>query len=204
MRCVTEKSEDKIKEAARRVFLKKGFDGTTSRDIAREADMNIALTNYYFRSKEKLFLEIFKDVLDEYIKDMLEILNRPIGLKEKISEMIENDFRMMKTEPDLIIFIMNEVHKEPDRLFSDNSICRLLESSLFVKQLDEGIANGTVRPIRMENILPLMKGCIEFIYVGKHIHKNLFNLNDEEFEKYAQEQKEHVKAMVCNYLILKD
>ena len=119
MKCVTEKSEDKIREAAKRVFLKKGFDGTTSRDIAKEADMNIALTNYYFRSKEKLFLEIFKDVLEEYFQNMLTILNKDIDIKTKISEIIDNDFTMMKSEPDLIIFIMNEIHKSPQRLFPD-------------------------------------------------------------------------------------
>ena len=145
MKCIGEKSEDKIKEAARRVFLKKGFDGTTSRDIAREADMNIALTNYYFRSKEKLFLEIFSEVLDMYFNSTLEILNKKIDIKSKISEMIENDFDMMKNEPDLVIFIMNEIHKEPDRLFSGMSVFKKLQESYFTTQLEEGIANGTIR-----------------------------------------------------------
>lgn len=202
MKCVTEKSEDKIREAAKRVFLKKGFDGTTSRDIAKEADMNIALTNYYFRSKEKLFLEIFKDVLEEYFQNMLTILNKDIDIKSKISEIIDNDFEMMKKEPDLIIFIMNEIHKSPQRLFPDMSIFRQVRETYLKKQLEEGAANGTLRPMQLENILPLIKCGVEFIFMGKEIHKELFMMTDEDFEKYAEEQKEHIKAMVCNYLVI--
>ncbi|SEJ11805.1 transcriptional regulator, TetR family [Dyadobacter sp. SG02] len=202
MKCVTEKSEDKIREAAKRVFLKKGFDGTTSRDIAKEADMNIALTNYYFRSKEKLFLEIFKDVLEEYFQSMLTILNKDIDIKAKISELIDNDFEMMKKEPDLVIFIMNEIHKSPQRLFPDMSVFRQVRETYLKTQLEEGVANGTLRPMRLENILPLIKCGVEFIFMGKEIHKELFMMNDEDFGKYAEEQKEHIKAMVCNYLVI--
>jgi len=203
VKCVTEKSEDKIREAAKRVFLKKGFDGTTSRDIAKEADMNIALTNYYFRSKEKLFLEIFKDVLEEYFQNMLRILNKDIDIKAKISELIDNDFEMMKKEPDLVIFIMNEIHKAPQRLFPDMSIFRQVRETYLKKQLEEGVANGTLRPMQLENILPLIKCGVEFIFMGREIHKELFQMSDAEFANYAQEQKEHIKAMVCNYLVLK-
>jgi AcrR family transcriptional regulator len=48
-------TEAKIKAAARVVFHKKGFAATRTRDIAEEAGINLALLNYYFRSKEKLF-----------------------------------------------------------------------------------------------------------------------------------------------------
>ncbi|SDE02541.1 transcriptional regulator, TetR family [Dyadobacter soli] len=202
MKCVTEKSEDRIREAAKRVFLKKGFDGTTSRDIAKEADMNIALTNYYFRSKEKLFLEVFKDVLEEYFQNMLTILNKDIDIKTKISEIIDNDFYMMKKEPDLVIFIMNEIHKSPQRLFPDMSIFRQVRETYLKKQLEEGAANGTLRPMQLENILPLIKCGVEFIFMGKEIHKELFMMTDDDFAKYAEEQKEHIKAMVCNYLVI--
>ncbi|MFM7388296.1 MAG: TetR family transcriptional regulator [Bacteroidota bacterium] len=48
-------TEQKIKDAALTVFIQKGFVNCTSREIAREAGMNVALVNYYFRSKSKLF-----------------------------------------------------------------------------------------------------------------------------------------------------
>jgi TetR/AcrR family transcriptional regulator len=202
VKCIAEKSEDKIKEAAKRVFLKKGFDGTTSRDIAKEADMNIALTNYYFRSKEKLFIEIFKDLMELYFQSVIDILNKQVDIKTKISEVIENNYQMMKEEPDLVIFIMNEIHKEPERLLIKMPLYQQFKSTLFSQQLDAGIKNGTMRPIRIESILPLMTSCIEFLFLGKGIHQQVFNMSDTDFQEFAESHKEHVKAMICNYLIL--
>ncbi len=48
-------TEDKIKQAARKLFTKNGFAAVKTRDIAAEAGINLALLNYYFRSKKKLF-----------------------------------------------------------------------------------------------------------------------------------------------------
>ena len=53
-------TEEKILEAASEVFTEKGFAGTRTRDIAEKAGINLALLNYYFRSKEKLFEQVMK------------------------------------------------------------------------------------------------------------------------------------------------
>jgi len=41
-------TEEKIRKAAKKLFLEKGFDATTSREIAKEAGVNLSLLNYHF------------------------------------------------------------------------------------------------------------------------------------------------------------
>jgi AcrR family transcriptional regulator len=48
-------TEERIKQAAVKVFQAKGYGAARTRDIAEEAGINLALLNYYFRSKERLF-----------------------------------------------------------------------------------------------------------------------------------------------------
>ncbi|MPR35728.1 TetR/AcrR family transcriptional regulator [Salmonirosea aquatica] len=48
-----------IIEVAERLFASKGFAGTSVRDIAQEADINVAMISYYFGSKEKLIEALF-------------------------------------------------------------------------------------------------------------------------------------------------
>src|ERR1700759_5468631 len=48
-----------IIEVAERLFADKGFDGTSVRDIAEEAGVNVAMISYYFGSKEKLLESLF-------------------------------------------------------------------------------------------------------------------------------------------------
>jgi len=43
-----------ILQMAEKLFAENGFDGTSIRDIAKEANVNIAMISYYFGSKEKL------------------------------------------------------------------------------------------------------------------------------------------------------
>jgi len=57
-----ENTEDKIVEAAKKVFIQKGMDGARMQQIADEAGINKALLHYYFRTKNKLFEKIFSFV----------------------------------------------------------------------------------------------------------------------------------------------
>ena len=50
-----------IISAAEKLFASKGFDGTSVRDIAEEAGVNIAMISYYFGSKEKLMQALFAE-----------------------------------------------------------------------------------------------------------------------------------------------
>lgn len=53
-------TKQKILEAARVLFADHGYEGASIREIAKAADVNVASVNYYFNSKENLFLEILR------------------------------------------------------------------------------------------------------------------------------------------------
>ena len=73
-------TEEKIKEAARVVFHKKGYAATRTRDIAEEADINLALLNYYFRSKEKLFDIIMVETLSGFLQHLTQERTRSLTI----------------------------------------------------------------------------------------------------------------------------
>jgi AcrR family transcriptional regulator len=50
----------RLLEAAGQVFAEKGFEGATVREICKRAKLNIAAVNYYFRDKERLYIETVK------------------------------------------------------------------------------------------------------------------------------------------------
>ena len=68
-------TEEKIKIAARHVFHIKGYAGTRTRDIAEEAGINLALLNYYFRSKEKLFEIVMMETLRDFLQSLTSVFN---------------------------------------------------------------------------------------------------------------------------------
>jgi len=70
-----ESAEQKIIEAARKLFTEKSFDAVKTRDIANEAGINLALLNYYFRSKEKLFEIVMQENMQKFFQSIVGIIN---------------------------------------------------------------------------------------------------------------------------------
>lgn len=71
-------------EVAERLFSLHGFDGTSTRMIAEQSGINIAMINYYFGSKDALYTSIFENrllfIIDEI--DRVSCLN--LGPAEKL------------------------------------------------------------------------------------------------------------------------
>jgi hypothetical protein len=66
-------TKDIILETANDLFAKNGFDGTSVRDIATQADVNLAAINYHFKNKENLYWRVFDHNYDQ-MKSAIEAL----------------------------------------------------------------------------------------------------------------------------------
>lgn len=82
--------KDYILDVAERVFADKGFDGASTRLISGEAGVNMAMLNYYFGSKEGLFLAIIERKIAHF-QNILHNLgnNENMGPWEKMETYIE-------------------------------------------------------------------------------------------------------------------
>jgi AcrR family transcriptional regulator len=72
-------TKEKIIKAARILFADLGYEGTSVREIAKTADVNVASVNYYFSSKENLFLEIMRSGYVECAQDLKSLLEKNHG-----------------------------------------------------------------------------------------------------------------------------
>src|SRR5690349_23358472 len=80
-----------IMETAENLFAEKGFNGTSVRDIAEKAHVNLAMISYYFGSKDKLLEALFA-FRGETMKVTLEsIIDRQdLSSLEKVYLLIDN------------------------------------------------------------------------------------------------------------------
>lgn len=88
-------SQQKVLDAASQLFFQKGFHGTSVRDIAEKADVNVSLISYYFKSKQGLleysvthyyeaYLEIIEDTFER-----TKTTNRVERLKSFVADVLE-------------------------------------------------------------------------------------------------------------------
>ncbi|WPU63938.1 TetR/AcrR family transcriptional regulator [Peredibacter starrii] len=93
-------TKKKIMEIARVLFAHQGFEGTSVRDIARSAEVNVASVNYHFSSKEKLFLEILNAGYIECAQEVKRLYEVSHGNLE--STLVELFKYYMANSPDLL------------------------------------------------------------------------------------------------------
>jgi AcrR family transcriptional regulator len=82
--------------AAERLFATKGFDGTSVRDIAHEANVNVAMINYYFGSKDKLLDTFFEWRVPDFMinVDELSLVGNAL---DKIDVMVDRYVKSMSS-----------------------------------------------------------------------------------------------------------
>jgi AcrR family transcriptional regulator len=79
-----------ILEKAEVLISEKGFDGTTVRDIADSAGVNLAMISYYFGSKEKLLENLFKERMSATRARIEGLINDPsFTVIQKINIMVD-------------------------------------------------------------------------------------------------------------------
>src|SRR5580693_7612944 len=131
-------TEEKFKEAARIVFTKKGYAATKTRDIAEQAGLNLALLNYYFRSKERLFEIVMIEKVQQLLAFMAPVLGNPdTSLYEKIDLITPSYIDMLLKNPDLPMFVLSEIKSNPERFGKMIQANGNILLSSFVQQLGE-------------------------------------------------------------------
>ena len=68
-------TRERILDAAERLFMAHGYEGTSMRQITGEAAVNLAAVNYHFGSKESLMQEVFRRRLDWLNEERLRVLD---------------------------------------------------------------------------------------------------------------------------------
>ena len=178
-------TEEKFKEAARIVFTKKGYAATKTRDIAEQAGLNLALLNYYFRSKEKLFEIVMTEKVQQLFAFISPALNDPdTSLEEKIDWVAVNYIEMLTKNPDLPIFVLSEIRTNPERFGKIVQLNTFVLKSHFVKQLTE--RKPGVNPVQLFlNFL----GMLIFPFIAKPVFHSTGAMGDEMFNQLLEDRK---------------
>jgi AcrR family transcriptional regulator len=187
-------TEEKIKEAARKVFQKKGYAGTRTRDIADEAGVNLALLNYYFRSKEKLFDLIMGETMQLFFQSMKGLINNEdTTLDEKLQDLTNRYIDLLSTQPELPIFILNEIQMNPKGLSERMGLQQVVIGSFILKQFRNDLNIKDIPDSALLQLIINIIGMMVFPFIGKPLLKEIFNLSDEQFQAMMNDRKKMIQ-----------
>lgn len=189
-------TEEKILAAAKKVFVRKGMDGARMQDIADEAGINKALLHYYFRNKELLFEKIFADSAGRFIPKVKSILLSDADFYQKIEQFCAEYITMVMANPYMPMFVMSEMQKQPAAFIKKMFKGNLPDVSVFVKQLQDEIKAGRVKPIHPAHLVMNMMSLCIFPFIGKPMLSAVMGIPDAQFMAAMEDRKKLVPQFI--------
>ena len=200
-------TEQKILNAAKDVFQKKGMTGARMQEIADQAGINKALLHYYYRSKEKLFQKVFEKAFALFIPRVKEMIFAEKPILEKIDFFVENYIELLQKHPYIPGFIINELNRNPHiliEIIEKNTLVKqdhLIEN--LEKQIQRDVKANTIKPIDAKNLFINILALCVFPVVAKPVLTGVLFDNDQKaYEKFLSQRKDLVKEFIKNALLL--
>ena len=109
--------EPRIIEAAKRVFVRKGYEAATMSDVAAEVGIGRTALHYYYRTKEILFDAIFGQLLSSLLPNIDRVLDEKSTMLEKMPVIVDLYMGIVRANPMFPSFVVGELNRDPERLF---------------------------------------------------------------------------------------
>jgi AcrR family transcriptional regulator len=200
--------KEHIMEVAVTLFAEKGFEGTSIRDLAHVADVNIAMINYYFGSKEKLFVALLESKA-RYMRDRIDAVHNDATLSEldKLNQIIDGYVTRFLSQPafnrvlqqELLVTNREILHQSVLELFTKNT-------QDVVAIIEKGIRKKVFRKVDPQLLFASIIGTINQVMLSRSMCNILLNnkagtdpYQDPELKKRITH---HIKQMVQDHLLI--
>ena len=198
-------------ETAESLFAEKGFNGTSVRDIADKAKVNLAMISYYFGSKEKLFEALFQFRSDSSRLSIESIIERPgLSAMERVYLLVESFMdKLMGQQCFHRILAREQVLNNTPVLGSMILQMKKRNLELIERLVKEGQEKGEFKKdIDMPLMMTTMIGTAHNLVTTKHYYRelnDLSHLSEEQFENYIREKlAAHLKKLFKAMLTYED
>jgi len=140
-------TRDAIFAAAAALFSSSGFDGVTTDDIARGADVNKAMIYYHFADKLALYRTIVGDGLEKMSEVVSGIAASGVTPAGKLDAFIEAFVRMTEMRPWMPAMMLREIAEGAPRLDPDTMAHMRGVIGSFAAILKQGHESGEFRDV---------------------------------------------------------
>ncbi|MDD3878158.1 MAG: TetR/AcrR family transcriptional regulator [Bacteroidales bacterium] len=194
----TQTTEQKIIEAAKSVFIEKGFDGARMQYIADRAGINKASLHYYYRSKEKLFDTIFIEAFNDFMPKVSLIIASGSSLFDIIRAFCAHYIDGLMKHPHLPVFVLHELSRRPEKVIEmlrKTGIKPQMMNTIIEKEVSE----SKIIEINYKHLIINIISLCVFPFVGRPVVQGFFFGGDtEEYSRFLEERKNKVADFIIN------
>lgn len=191
-------TEEKIFNAARTVFQKKGFAGARMQEIADEAGINKAMLHYCFKNKQLLFEAVFMNAFGQLAPQINGIFNSQDTVFDKIKKFTNSYITFVIHNPYLPQFIIQEMNNNPEFVMSFLNNNNRPNPALLIAQIEKEIADGIIKSINPKQLLLDIFSMTVFPFAAQMMVKGILRISDSEFNAMMEERKTIIAEQIIN------
>lgn len=195
-----------ILNVAEELFASKGFEGTSVRDIAQKAEVNVAMISYYFGSKEKLLQSLILN-RTEQTGLILEGLSHDVKLSpwEKIDKVIDYYVDKILNERNFHAIMNRQISLVQDKKLTEILInVKKRNSSMISEIIHEGQRKKIFRHVNVALTIGTVMGTILQVSMSKPFYCSLLKLDAGDdisyYKKIRPQLKSHLKSLLRAHL----
>jgi AcrR family transcriptional regulator len=193
-----------ILEAAEKLFSELGYEGASTRQIAKEAGANMAMINYYFGSKEGVFMEIMGQRVSDFKHQLKEINEMDATVMEKLLLVVERYASRILSNLTFHKMMQRELSlPQRPEMFSTIKSAMLENMSVIESIITEGIEEGTFRKVDVRMLIATVMGTISNVAISpsKITSGTSLDINVKKDRKVITERLiTHLKDLLIVYL----
>jgi len=191
-------TEQRILEAAKQVFMQKGMKAATTQEIADIAGVNKALLHYYFRSKEKLHLAVFQDIMNVSLPGIAGVMISYQPLAQRIRNFVSGYINLLNTNNYLVYFLVHEIQQNPERLIQQFNH---FEPQRFIRIINHSLHKENIRHVSAIDLMVNMVSLCAFSFIISPLLNNIIFKDDEEKAgQFFRRRKQVVSDFIINSL----
>ncbi len=200
-------TEQRIFNAAQRLFLQKGLSETTMQDIADLAGISRTSLHYYFRSKDRLFEKSLNNLIRNIMPRIDSTLAKDISLRDKIVEIATSYIEQLRGNELLPGFLIMELRRDPQEIirfvFSEWTT---IDFQSIKNQMDREVEAGLIRRFDISQMVVTIMGLCTFPFICEPILSDVFKAlgGHQTFDNFITERKNIVNQMLSLWLMPSD
>lgn len=195
--------ESRIIEAAKQVFVQKGYEATKMGDIAARVGISRTAMHYYFRTKEMLFDAIFGQLMDALLPNIEVIMDEKSSCLEKIPSIIDEYMAMIQANPLFPVFVINEFNRDPEHVYRAvlKNPARIQPLLRLQNQMQEEMEKGLLKKMPLIYTASTLLSLVVFPMLIRHPLTNVFLEGDpQKFDAFIVERKSLIKELMLRLL----
>lgn len=200
-------TEQRILDAARRVFIRHGTTGARMQEIAAEAGVNQALLHYYFRSKDRLAAVVFREAAARLLPAIAELLGSDASIEEKVERFVHLYIDGVRQSPFIPGYLVSELHQQPERLTAlldaAGPVARTTADAVRHRlgtQLRNAAAAGEIRPITAEQFFVNMVALCVIPFLARPLLDALLGMNEASFHRFLDQRRAELPGFIIRGL----